>query len=77
MGTEEEIKEHEPKCQDNYNRRSCETCIHKKFNMKRQWYECDAGKEIPKGKIFEFCPLYERKIKVDAVDNIFGDLFGF
>ena len=42
MGTEEEIREHEPKCFDNYDRRSCFTCIHKtmKTNDKQLCYEC-------------------------------------
>ena len=79
MGTEEEIREHEPKCFDNYDRRSCFTCIHKTMKTKdKQWYyECKAGVQIPEGKFFEFCPQYERKEKPETITNLFGDLFGF
>lgn len=79
MGTEEEIREHEPKCFDNYDRRSCFTCIHKKIkpNSKMCYYECEVGKEIPEGKIFEFCESYERKEKADnPLSGIFGNIFG-
>ena len=80
MGTEEEIKEHEPKCFDNYDRRSCYTCKHKTLKgatFKDCSYECKVGVEIPEGKFFEFCESYERKEKSDTVTNLFGDLFGF
>lgn len=89
MGTEEEIEEHEPKCTDNYDRRSCYTCVHKKIcrvvdkdvddiiNGKALIvYGCRLGKEIPEGKIFEFCPSYERDEKYDTPDRLFYDLFG-
>lgn len=78
MGTEEEVREHELICMDNYDRRSCYTCVHKKLTSKdKQWiYECKADKEIPKGKIYEFCPSYERKEKPDnPLTDIFGDIF--
>ena len=75
MGTEEEIREHEPKCFDNYDRRSCFTCVHKTF--KGCNYECKVGVEIPEGKLIEFCESYDRKEKSDIVANLFGDLFGF
>ena len=77
MGTEEEIKKHEPECLDNYDRKSCLTCVHKelgRINSNMIVYNCKLGKEIPEGKIFEFCPQYERKEKTN---NLFGDLFGF
>lgn len=81
MGTEEEIKEHEPICTDNYDRRSCYTCEHKSVKMTSRdgkWcYECKVGKEIPEGKIFEFCESHKRKEKSEVVANLFGDLFGF
>ena len=81
MGTEEEIREHEEKCPDNYDRRSCETCTHQKLNMKCRWYECDAGKEIPEGKVYLFCDTYERKEKSkneysDLINSMFGFPFG-
>lgn len=77
MGTEEEIREHEPKCFDNYDRQSCYTCTHK--TLKGCNYECKVGMDIPEGKLFEFCNSYERKEKVDnpLMGNIFGNLFGF
>lgn len=81
MGTEEEVREHEPKCFDNYDRRSCFTCIHKKYKSGTKlgdcFYECKAGIEIPEGKLFEFCGSYERKEKADnLLDGLFGGLFG-
>lgn len=80
MGTEEEVKEHEPKCTDNYDRKSCYTCVHKQYKPReKQWcYECKAGKEIPEGKIFEFCPQYERREKPYTVgEALFGNWFNF
>lgn len=75
MGTEKEVKEHEPKCQENHDRRSCFTCEHK--DMKNAQYICKAGKTIPENSILEFCGKYERKQKPegifdDFVDTIFG-----
>lgn len=79
MGTEEEIREHEPKCFDNYDRRSCFTCVHKtmKLKDKQYCYECKAGVDIPEGNFFEFCNTYERKEKVDnPLSDLFGNIFG-
>ena len=78
MVTEDEIREHEPTCIDNYDRKSCFTCVHKCIKSKdgKWYYECKLGKEIPEGKIFEFCPLYKRKEKTNnLVDNLFGGIF--
>lgn len=86
MGTEEEIREHEPVCTDNYDRKNCYTCVHKKTRCKDNisekkvtWiYECKAGNEIPEGKIFEFCPQYERREKPYTLgEAMFDNLFGF
>lgn len=74
MGTEEEIREHEPKCFDNYDRRSCFTCTHKAF--KGHNYECKVGVEIPEGKLIEFCKSYERKEKNPLLNDLFGNMFG-
>ena len=65
MGTEEEIREHEPVCTDNYDRKSCYTCVYKKTRVKdgKWFFECEANEKIPEGKIFEFCKKYERKEK--------------
>ena len=84
MGTEEEIKEHEPKCLDNYDRKSCYTCVHKNINCnhnikedKAIWvYKCELGKEIPEGMVYEFCDTYERKANPYNLGDLFGDLFG-
>lgn len=80
MGTEEEIKEHEPVCINNYNRRSCYTCVHRKYKDGSRYgdclYECKVGIEIPEGKIFEFCDKHERKEKTDTIGDLFGNLFG-
>lgn len=77
MGTEEEIREHEPKCMDNYDRRSCYTCEHKSAGLKdNKWvYECEVDIDIPEGKIYEFCSSYKRKEK-PYTGNIVHDLFG-
>lgn len=80
MGTEEDIRAHEPNCQDNYDRRSCYTCEYKrtKCDKDSNWYfECSAEKEIPKGSIIEFCSKYEQKKKSDSpLGDLFKDLFG-
>lgn len=80
MGTAEEISEHEPNCTENYDRKSCHTCIHKSVKVKdKNWiYECKADKDIPDGMVYEFCDLYERKEKTDYnnLGNLFGDIFG-
>lgn len=76
MGTEEEVKEHEVICIDNYDRKSCYTCVHKQLNG-ITGYKCDAGIEIPEGKFYEFCKSHERKEKVeDSLLDIFGGIFG-
>ena len=85
MGTEEEIREHEPLCTDNYDRKSCYTCVHKKTQCshnidknKTMWiYKCEAGREIPEGKMFEFCGSYERREQTYKVNDLFGNIFGF
>lgn len=79
MGTEEEVKKHEPVCMDNYDRKSCYTCIHKKIKTdnNKYLYVCKASKEVPEGSIFEFCPQYERKEeKYDLIGGLFSGLFG-
>lgn len=75
-GTEEEVREHEPNCYDNYDKRSCYTCQYKRYKNLKQ-FECTCGKEIPEGKIFEFCGNYERKEKSElSYSDVFKDLFG-
>lgn len=62
MGTEEEVKEHEPNCNENYDMRSCYTCknrgraiFKKEDNINRVKYECDAGNDVPHNK-YTGCP---------------------
>ena len=84
MGTEEEIREHEDKCYENYNKKSCYTCKHRgKLTMENKLckYECKAGKDIPAGRIYQFCDLYERKEQTKfgskgLFENYFGSYFG-
>ena len=74
--TEEEIRCHEPLCTYNKELHSCYTCKNQKGIMK---LECSI-KEIPEGKYFSFCPLWEDNgkdfTKPAGFDTIFGDLFG-
>lgn len=81
IGTEEEVRKHEADCYDNYDLRGCNTCTHKKtYSSKSKeilWnYKCDCGVEIPEGKMMVNCIKYERKEKMDFVDDLFGGLFG-
>lgn len=76
MGTEEEIREHEPNCVDNYDKKSCDTCVHRDINIQKQWYDCKLGVEISKGKIYLFCDTYERKEKINDIGDLFGNWFG-
>ena len=80
MGTEEEVKEHEPTCIDNYDKRSCYTCQHRgRLSMVNGLvkYECGKEVDIPEGKIFEFCKSYERKEKHNyPYSNLINSMFG-
>ena len=83
MCTEEEIREHEPKCYCNYDRRSCYTCIHRKFKsgqtISDDLYECKVEVKIPEKCIIEYCNKYERREDTNslgAFGNIFGNIFG-
>lgn len=78
MGTEEEVRDHETKCPDNHDRRSCSTCKNRgrlrteEFGIK---YDCEKGKDIPVGKEYVNCELYEQKEKspyYDLVRSMFG-----
>lgn len=81
MGTEEEVKEHEPICMNNYDRRSCYTCQHKgKLSLVNNLvkYECNKEIDIPEGNIFEFCSSYERhEGKSPLYDAMKGFFSGF
>lgn len=79
MGTEEEVKEHEPICTDNYDRKSCYTCIHRdkiKYTEYGWTYECKEGINIPANHVYEFCSKYERKEKPKYSFN-FNNPFGW
>lgn len=76
MSTEDKVNEHETNCIENYTRRSCFTCKHRGYKNLNQ-LECACGREIPKEKIWEFCPQYERKEKSETpLSNLFGGMFG-
>lgn len=76
MGTEEDIKEHELTCLDNWTRKSCTTCQHKGLKSIKQ-FSCACGIEIPENQMFENCGKYERKEKTDYdLGNIFASMFG-
>jgi len=79
IDTEEKVREHESTCTDNYDRKSCYTCINKRIKVEdsKISYVCEDGMDIPDGKIFEFCPKYERKEKSEyPLADLFGGLFG-
>lgn len=76
VGTQEEVEKHEPTCIDNYDKKSCYICEHREFKNLKQ-FGCACGKEIPEGKLFEFCPEYKRKERPNSSTSIFRDnLFG-
>ena len=73
MGTKEEVKKHEPDCYDNYDKKGCTTCKHKKILCNPTWrYECKNGVDIPEGKMFTNCSSYERK---ENHGNLFDDFW--
>lgn len=83
MGTEEEVKEHEPNCQENYDNKGCYTCKKRgkiTFENHKIKYECEVGKDIPAGCIINHCELYEQKEKNKSIfgefaNNLFGTGF--
>ena len=81
MGTEEEVKEHEPLCHENYDMKNCYTCKNRgKMTMEdgKVKYECEAGRGIEAGCIWQHCELYEHKEKEKSIfGNLFGSPFGF
>lgn len=80
MGTEEEVRNHEPLCHENYDMKSCWTCKNRgKMTMEDKLikYECEAEKDIPAGNIIVHCERYEYKGKAESISgNLFGNLFG-
>ena len=80
MDTEEKVREHEPACRNNYDRRSCYTCQHKDgFSMKNNLikYKCKKEIDIPEGKIFEFCESYERGEVPGDLSEYISHIFGW
>lgn len=81
MGTDEEVKEHEPVCRDNYDLKNCYTCQHRGKLESAEGgcrYQCNKGKDIPVNCILQFCPEYEREEKkTDNISNIFGNIFNW
>ena len=74
-GIKEEIEKHEQECIYNYTKKSCLTCKHAENKIVR--VTCKRNVEIPDGKMYENCGLYEWDEKhTTGVTNIFGSLFG-
>lgn len=80
MGTKEEVKQHEPLCNENYNMKSCYTCKNRgKMTIENKMvkYECEVGKDIPTGNIIVHCELYDRKEESKSIFGEFANnLFG-
>lgn len=85
MGDEDQVREHEPTCLENYDKKSCNTCVYKQTHVEHNigsnkinpYYTCEKAIEIPKGQLWEFCESYERKEKIKYdMNGIFGNLFG-
>lgn len=74
MGTEKEVKKHEAECPENYTRRNCLTCKHRSYSG--LGIKCAAGRDLPGGKMCEFCPKYERGEYKDPLDAMIGMMFG-
>lgn len=80
IGTEAEIIAHEDSCINNYNKRSCMTCLHAENKITR--INCKCKKEIPEGKIYEHCGEYvwDQKDHTSRnpipFNNLFGGAFG-
>lgn len=76
IGVEDEIAKHEQECLNNYSKRSCYTCKHAENKITK--FVCKCEKEIPEGKIFEFCSSYEWDEKDHITRNPvpFNNLFG-
>lgn len=78
MGTEEEVREHEPHCHENYDMKSCHTCKNRGRMTtveNKIKYECEVGKDIPAGYIMKHCDLYKQKERspyADLVSSMFG-----
>lgn len=77
MGAEEDVKEHEPKCFENYDMKNCYTCKYKKFGGmedKLIKYKCEKEIDIPAGCIYNFCDSYEEREKSNSLGDIFGNI---
>lgn len=75
IGIESEVKKHEVECPENYTRRSCFTCKNAGFSGINS-YTCAAGRDLPEGKMYEFCPKYERGESKDPLSDMFDIMLG-
>lgn len=81
MGTEEDVKEHEPVCSNNYDAKNCHTCKHRKIAGMKDiiiQYECMKGRDIPAGHIYTSCNSYEIKDEEYSSDTktMLYEMFG-
>lgn len=78
MGTEDEVREHESICTNNYDAKSCWTCQHRGYKTGLKGFTCDKGLEVPDGKIYTRCGKYDRKEKKsdNGMDEILNMMFG-
>jgi hypothetical protein len=78
MGTQDAVEKHESECIENYNKKSCLTCKHKRQDN-LHCFQCELGKEIPFGQYYEQCSQYERAERYDwrgQVNNMFDWMGG-
>lgn len=79
-GAEDEVRKHELECANNYNKRSCLTCIHRDGikSTENGWaYKCKEGNDIPAHHIYENCYKYEREEKVESNFNSYNPFSWF
>lgn len=84
MGTEEEVKKHEPDCYQNYDMRSCYTCKYKESYFGDKYeetyfgkspsitFKCNQGVVLPENQIYEHCKYYEKDEQKYIFNNIFN-----
>lgn len=73
MGSEEEVKKHEPTCSKNYDAKNCHTCKHRKITGMKDMviqYECMNGIDIPTEHIYTYCNSHEDKDEKYSSDTL-------
>ena len=76
MGTEDEVREHEIKCDHNFNNRGCMTCKHCKTDGIKQ-LKCDFGVEVPEGQQILYCGKHEQGTpEIIGIMSTFMNMFG-